>query len=105
MKTTAGSITAIRDFAILLILMLYIYALTGLTMFGGQMRTEDGDVPRTNFDNLLWSFATVFIVMTRENWQAVLFDGMNTVGPASSIYFISLVILTNYIFKRLRAPL
>lgn len=101
MKTTAGSMTAIRDFAILLILMLYIYALTGLTLFGGQMHTEDGDVPRTNFDNLLWSFATVFVVMTRENWQAVLFDAMSSAGAASCFYFITLVILTNYILLAL----
>ena len=101
MRTTAGSIEAIRDFAILLVLMLYIYALTGLTLFGGKIFWEDGETPRTNFDNLLWSFTTVFVVMTRENWQAVLFDAMHSAGAASCIYFISLVILTNYILLAL----
>ena len=65
------------------------------------MFLEDGDVPRTNFDDLLWSFTTVFVVMTRENWQAVLYDGMNSAGAASAIYFVSLVILTNYILLAL----
>ena len=37
MATTAGSLQAIRDFAILLMIMLYIYALTGLTLFGGPI--------------------------------------------------------------------
>ena len=101
MATTAGSIQAIRDFAILLIIMLYMYALTGLTLFGGQMFHEDGDVPRTNFDDLLWSFTTVFVVMTRENWQAVLYDGMDSAGAYSAIYFCSLVVLTNYILLAL----
>ena len=101
MATTAGSLQAIRDFAILLMIMLYIYALTGLTLFGGSMRTPDGEIPRTNFDDLLWSFTTVFVVMTRENWQAVLYDSMYANGELTAVYFISLIVLTNYVLLAL----
>jgi hypothetical protein len=103
-NTTAGSLKAIGDFAILLFIMLYIYALVGLHIFGGKI-TEEGVAgapsPRANFDTLLWSFTTVFMVMTRENWQSAMFDAMHSAGTESVVYFVSLIVLTNYILLSL----
>eukprot|EP01052_Picozoa_sp_SAG31_P016161 SAG31_NODE_1061_length_10108_cov_5.521930_3_plen_160_part_00 len=61
--TTGSSLTAIANFAVLLLIVLYIYALCGLTLFGGQMVDDVGETPRANFDSLLDSITTVFIVM------------------------------------------
>ena len=69
LATTAGSLSAIANFAVLLLIVLYIYALCGLTLFGGEMVDDEGEIPRANFNSVLDSITTVFMVMTRENWQ------------------------------------
>ena len=57
--------------------------------------------PRTNFDSMQWSFMTVFLIMTRENWQAVLYDIMDQCGSATWMYFYLVIIVTNYILLAL----
>ena len=34
----------------------------GMQLFGGKLPPPDEDIPRYNFDSLLWSFLTVFQV-------------------------------------------
>ena len=98
--TTAGSMSAIANFGVLLMLLLYIFALVGMQMFGGGLEIE-GETGRPNFDNLIWSFVSVFLVMTRENWQALLYDTMHASGTASVLYYYALIISTNYILLAL----
>merc|ERR1740130_2614538 len=103
MATTVGSLVAIANFFFLLMLMLYIFALVGMQMFGGKVDISNGDLmsPRTNFDSMQWSFMTVFLIMTRENWQAVLYDIMDQCGSATWMYFYLVIIVTNYILLAL----
>jgi hypothetical protein len=98
--TTAGSMAAIANFAVLLMLLLYIFALVGMQMFGGGLEIE-GETARPHFDNLIWSFVSVFLVMTRENWQALLYDTMYASGTPSMLYYYALIISTNYILLAL----
>lgn len=98
--TTAGSMSAIANFAVLLLLLLYIFALVGMQMFGGKLEIE-GETARPHFDNLIWSFTSVFLVMTRENWQALLYDTMYATGPAAVLYYYALIISTSYILLAL----
>jgi hypothetical protein len=48
-------------------------------------------LPRNNFDSLLWSAVTVFQVITGENWNNIMYDTMRGNGMAACVYFISLV--------------
>jgi hypothetical protein len=59
--------------AMLLLLFCFIYALLGMTLFGGKFNFEDDGsgepgVPRANYDSFNNAFVTVFIVLTMENW-------------------------------------
>lgn len=88
--------------ALLLLLFIFIYSLLGMQMFGGQFNFTDG-VPRGNFDSFHNAFVTVFIVLTMENWQVVLYDGMRSSvgGVVSSIYFISWIFIGNFMLLNL----
>jgi voltage-dependent calcium channel L type alpha-1D len=48
-------------------------------------------VPRSNFDSLPWAIATVFQIVTGDNWSGVLYDAMRGNGMFASLYFIVLV--------------
>lgn len=48
-------------------------------------------VPRNNFDTLLWAVVTVFQVITGENWNNIMYDTIRGNGMAACVYFISLV--------------
>jgi voltage-dependent calcium channel L type alpha-1S len=52
----------------LMFLFIFIYALLGMSLFGGQFNYEDG-LPRGNFDSFPIAIITVFQVLTMENWQ------------------------------------
>eukprot|EP01051_Picozoa_sp_SAG22_P016754 SAG22_NODE_2434_length_2576_cov_2.410008_1_plen_793_part_10 len=102
-ETAIASVGAVANFGVLLLLLMYIYTLLGMNLFGGKLMDEDGVSPRGNFDSMVASFITVFQVATRENWYMHLYNAMNSdagVG-ASVIYFLSLLILTNYILLAL----
>ena len=59
------------------------------------------DVARHNFDNIYWSVITIFQILTGENWNEVMYDGMRSTGSLSCIYFLLLFILGNYIILNL----
>merc|ERR1712226_1290627 len=56
---------------------------------------------RANFDNLVWSFVTVFQVLTQEDWNTVLYNGMSRTSPWASLYFIALMTFGNYVLFNL----
>ena len=108
------SIKGMINFGILLFLFMYIYALVGVQFFANRFRfdLETGqvshgsgqssslsqvDVPRANFDDLLWAFVTIFQILTGENWNTVMYDGWRATGWFSTLYFVTLVIIGNFI--------
>ena len=62
--------------AMLLFVCCFIFALLGKTLFGAKFNYDPK--PRGNFDTYNIAFATVFQVLTMENWQTVLFDSMRS---------------------------
>jgi len=83
---------------------------------GGMCRTytdeETGDeqtlvrlgksyYPRHNFDNIFWSIITIFQILTGENWNEVMYDGIRSTTWAASLYFLLLVVVGNYIILNL----
>ncbi|XP_068707283.1 voltage-dependent calcium channel type A subunit alpha-1-like isoform X2 [Montipora foliosa] len=97
-----NSMRSILSLIFLLLLFIFIFALLGMQLFGGKF-SERPDANRTNFDNFLKAMLAVFQIMTGEDWNTVMNDGIVASGGAhtiggmlSSLYFVSLVILGNY---------
>uniref|UniRef100_A0A8W8MSY6 Voltage-dependent T-type calcium channel subunit alpha n=1 Tax=Magallana gigas TaxID=29159 RepID=A0A8W8MSY6_MAGGI len=61
----------------------------------------DCQCERANFNSLLWSVVTVFQVLTQEDWNTVLYNGMETTSSWASLYFIALMTLGNYVLFNL----
>ncbi|CAF4598355.1 unnamed protein product [Rotaria sp. Silwood1] len=56
---------------------------------------------RANFDSLRVALLTVFQILTQEDWNEVLYNGMEKTSPWSALYFIALMIFGNYILFNL----
>uniref|UniRef100_A0AAR2LUV4 Voltage-dependent L-type calcium channel subunit alpha n=1 Tax=Pygocentrus nattereri TaxID=42514 RepID=A0AAR2LUV4_PYGNA len=98
-----NSVRSIASLLLLLFLFIVIFALLGMQVFGGKFNFTDQKVRRSNFDNFPQALITVFQILTGEDWNSVMYDGiMAHGGPAMpgilvSIYFIILFICGNYI--------
>merc|ERR1719162_2851183 len=63
-----------------------------------ESKFGDDGIPRANFSNFAWSFVTVFQVLTGENWNEVLYNGiLATNFGLGVIYFVLLNLVGNYI--------
>eukprot|EP00803_Ostreobium_quekettii_P004183 evm.model.scf_87.8 EVM.evm.TU.scf_87.8 scf_87:120717-129538(-) len=58
-------------------------------------------VSRHNFDTIYWSVITIFQILTGENWNEVMYDGMRSTTYFASLYFLLIVVLGNYIILNL----
>ena len=96
LETVLSTLTDLKYFSLILALFVFIYALVGVQFFRGKF-TFDGERSRAHFDTFLWSSLTVFQILTGENWNEVLYDGVKGAGWWSSIYFISCFLFGNYI--------
>lgn len=96
------SISSFIYLAMLLFLFLFIYSLLGIQIYGGQFSFEDG-TPRTNFDSFNSAFITAFVVLSMENWQAVMYDAMrtNVNWAITALYFISWIFVGNFMLLNL----
>ncbi|XP_066923067.1 muscle calcium channel subunit alpha-1-like isoform X2 [Clytia hemisphaerica] len=97
-----NAMNAILSLIFLLFLFIVIWSLLGMQLFGGRFVKLE-TLPRTNFDTFKDAFLTVFQVITGEDWNAVMYDGMRVYGATSAtgiaiafIYFFFLVIFGNY---------
>lgn len=54
--------------ALLLMLFVFIYALLGMSIFGGKLTFEENS-PRSNFDSFHNAFVITFQLLTMENWN------------------------------------
>ncbi|KAF5296914.1 hypothetical protein FQA39_LY12271 [Lamprigera yunnana] len=99
-----NSIQSIASLLLLLFLFIVIFALLGMQVFGGRFNFNiTKDKPRHNFDSFWQSLLTVFQILTGEDWNVVMYDGIQayggvkTIGALACIYFIILFICGNYI--------
>eukprot|EP01083_Nonionella_stella_P298210 1012462_1 len=94
------SLTSMSYIAMLLFLFIFCYAILGMQLFGGKFHfpeyPPDDDVPRANFDSFLSSIVTVFQILTLENWNSVMYDGMRGVSYPALVYYVSWVVVGVY---------
>uniref|UniRef100_A0A8C4IQF9 Ion transport domain-containing protein n=1 Tax=Dicentrarchus labrax TaxID=13489 RepID=A0A8C4IQF9_DICLA len=95
----------VATFCMLLMLFIFIFSILGMHIFGCKfsLKTEAGDtVPdRKNFDSLLWAIVTVFQILTQEDWNMVLYNGMASTSPCAALYFVALMTFGNYVLFNL----
>ncbi|KAF4699724.1 hypothetical protein FOZ63_005205, partial [Perkinsus olseni] len=115
LKSIVHTVNSMGNFCILLGLMMFVFTLMGMSLFATKLRMDDEGrkipddllapwpknqcpgggydcVPRSHFDTLLWSFITVFQILTGENWNTVMYDAVLAVGWGAVLFFIALVI-------------
>ena len=59
------------------------------------------DIPRAHYDTLLWSMTTVFQVLSGENWNTVMYDGIRSVGWIAVAYFLALIFVGMFVVLNL----
>ncbi|XP_027468787.2 voltage-dependent T-type calcium channel subunit alpha-1H isoform X1 [Zalophus californianus] len=95
----------VATFCMLLMLFIFIFSILGMHLFGCKfsLTTDTGDtVPdRKNFDSLLWAIVTVFQILTQEDWNVVLYNGMASTSSWAALYFVALMTFGNYVLFNL----
>ncbi|CDW53368.1 Voltage dependent L type calcium channel subunit [Trichuris trichiura] len=99
-----NSLRSIVSLLLLLFLFIVIFALLGMQIFGGRFKYDSHQpMPRSNFDTFAQSLLTVFQILTGEDWNSVMYIGIDSFGGATSpgivvcLYFIVLFICGNYV--------
>ncbi|XP_072810651.1 voltage-dependent L-type calcium channel subunit alpha-1C isoform X1 [Vicugna pacos] len=98
-----NSVRSIASLLLLLFLFIIIFSLLGMQLFGGKFNFDEMQTRRSTFDNFPQSLLTVFQILTGEDWNSVMHDGIMAYGGPSfpgmlvCIYFIILFICGNYI--------
>uniref|UniRef100_A0A8C1JQJ9 Voltage-dependent P/Q-type calcium channel subunit alpha-1A n=1 Tax=Cyprinus carpio TaxID=7962 RepID=A0A8C1JQJ9_CYPCA len=95
-----NSMKSIISLLFLLFLFIVVFALLGMQLFGGQFNFEAG-TPPTNFDTFPAAIMTVFQILTGEDWNMVMYDGIESQGGVRkgmvfSVFFIVLTLFGNY---------
>ncbi|KAK9709140.1 Ion transport protein [Popillia japonica] len=95
-----NSMRSIISLLFLLFLFILIFALLGMQLFGGTFNFDDG-TPDTNFNTFPIALLTVFQILTGEDWNEVMYYGIEACGGHKSgmiysLYFIILMLFGNY---------
>ena len=96
-----NSMRSIISLLFLLFLFILIFALLGMQLFGGTWNFDDF-TPSANFNRFPIAMLTVFQILTGEDWNEVMYNGIRSKGgpygwgAVASIYFVILVLFGNY---------
>lgn len=113
----AKTLMDLSTYMILLMVLILIYTVAGLQFFANRFRFDENgeaitkiytdewktapDVARYNFDDFSSSFASVFQVITTENWNDILYNVWRVMGPGGIIFPMSLVLGGTFILMNL----
>ena len=104
----------IWSFVILLLIVIFCFSMMGMEFFSfgaffkyydhtllTNSADPDGVSPRLNFNNLLNSVTLIFVVLSGEDWQVIMYDYYRRFGVSAAIFFVALVVIGNFIFLNL----
>lgn len=74
-----NSMRSILSLLFLLFLFIMIFAMLGMQLFGGNFNFEGG-TPPANFDTFGISLLTVFQILTGEDWNEIMYLGIDSQG-------------------------
>uniref|UniRef100_A0A6I8PGJ1 Voltage-dependent L-type calcium channel subunit alpha n=1 Tax=Ornithorhynchus anatinus TaxID=9258 RepID=A0A6I8PGJ1_ORNAN len=98
-----NSMKSIASLLLLLFLFIIIFSLLGMQLFGGKFNFDETQTKRSTFDTFPQALLTVFQILTGEDWNSVMYDGIMAYGgpffPGMlvCVYFIILFICGNCI--------
>ncbi|CAJ1084661.1 voltage-dependent L-type calcium channel subunit alpha-1D [Xyrichtys novacula] len=101
-----NSMKAICSLLLLLFLFLIIFALLGMQLFGGKFNFDETQMKRSTFDSFPQALLTCFQILTGEDWNAVMYDGIMAYGGpifpnmVVCIYFVILFVCGNCILSQ-----
>lgn len=83
-----------------LLVVLVMFAILGKEMWGGKLIDDSGRNPRLNFDTFSNAYSTLFVVVTADGWEWVMFDAMSVETSISYLalpYFTCFFIFLAYV--------
>ncbi|XP_051508518.1 calcium channel, voltage-dependent, L type, alpha 1S subunit, b [Myxocyprinus asiaticus] len=98
-----NSVKSIASLLLLMFLFIVIFALLGMQVFGGKFNFPDREIQRSNFDDFPQALISVFQVLTGEEWDTIMYNGIMAHGGPTfpgilvSIYFIILYVGGNFV--------
>jgi hypothetical protein len=103
LATILASLKKVSTAAVLLTIIIFIFALVGMQLYAGEFSDSafEGDAPSAHFDDIFWAHVTVFQILTGENWNEVLYNGMHVNGAMAVAYFLLLSVVGNYVILNL----
>lgn len=103
LKILSKTLSTFIYLAILLILIIFVYALVGMQLFGGLLSKENASYNIFNFDSFWVSFITVFDIITLDNYiEIISICFKSDTGPyITSIFVISFIFIGNFVLLNL----
>ena len=109
LKTIAKSLVDISAFSVLLFLFMFTYTLLGMELFAYRVKfnendeldTATGESPRTNFNTFVEGITTIFITLTGDSWNLIMYRFIRQNEAVGLLYFISLVIFGRFMLLNL----
>jgi len=108
-----ASLSMIIDLGWLLLLFIFVCALLGMTLYGCTTDSDvmrwstytsgqyEGQLVRPNFSSFLYSMTTVFITITGENWNDIMYIAIQNNNWFGAVYFVLIVVIGSYIILNL----
>ena len=107
----------LNSFVLLLGVFLFVYTVAGLQFFSNRFRFDENNrvieeigsdawinaasISQYCFDNFSLSFASVFQILTTENWNDIMFDTWRVYGPAGVLFPCTLVLVGTFVLMNL----
>ena len=93
------SVKAVTAIAVVLFVVLFFFSVVSMQLFGG-LYGAGGIVVHNNplhFDYFLVALATIFQVITTENWIGVMWGAYGEFGPGAIVFFFVVIIVGNIV--------
>ena len=111
-RTLSRTIVDLRDFLMLLLIFIVIFALLGRELYSYHVRflpdgkaTKKywlGESKRLNFDTFWDALVTVFVVLTSDGWNFIMYDHVRTSdGPIAIGFFFSIQLFGSFMLVKL----
>lgn len=108
MRTIGKSLLDVSAFSVLLFLFLFTCTLMGMEFFSHKVKYNDkdefdlsGESPRYNFDNFLFGMTTLFVFLTGDSWNVIMFKFVRMNFYLGLGYFMVVMMLGRFMLLNL----
>lgn len=83
------------------LLIMFIFAVLGMGLFGGKMSQPDVGVPDSNFDSFPRAILSTFQLVSLEDWPVLFANLKVSRGWGSVLYVIAVIVIGNFVLLNL----